>query len=68
MSIHEEVGELSTHHREFRMAVEGMRNALEGVKLNGHARFTKLLNETLATFDGNRRVFHAMENRSWRKP
>ena len=66
MPVDEEVGELRAEHGEFRIAVEGVGNALEGVKFHGHACVLELLDETFAALDRNRGVFLPMEDRDRR--
>ena len=62
--IHEKIGELGAHDREFRMTVESVRDALERMKFHRHIGISELLHEALAAFNGDGHVLVAVENHS----
>lgn len=67
MTIEEEICKLRREDSEFRIAVENMRHAFEGMKFHGNVRIAKLLDETLAAVDWDCRVFESMKDGGWRK-
>ena len=67
MPIDEKIGELRATDGKFRMAVEGVRNTFERMKLDGNARIAELLNKALTALNRNRGVLHSVEDDSWRK-
>ena len=67
MPIEKKIGQPRAGDGKRRIPVEDVRLARERVKLRGHLRVAKPLEEPLAAFDGDRGVRHAMKQDRGRK-